>query len=129
MAELCFNLWYYLTDEQLITAIAARAYFLEGSDDDKSAVLFTLSKHDYKVTEAYPPPKELRRKDQNGVHYSVLKDLGIEEVYKEVFAMLQGSLPKGVVFPKDKLFFATPLYDFGHGFVPAIIGDGFVRER
>jgi hypothetical protein len=98
MTELCFNLWYYLNDKQLITAIAARAYFLDGTDEDKSAILSTLSKHDYKITEAYPPPKELRRQHCNGVHYSALEDYGVDEVYKEIFAMLRGSLPKGIAF-------------------------------
>jgi hypothetical protein len=129
MTELCFNLWYYLNEKQLITAIAARAYFLEGADDDKSAILSALSKHDYKITEAYPPPEELRRQHRNGLNYAALKDYGIDEVYKEVFAMLRRSLPKDVAFPNDKLFLATPLYDFGHGFVPARIADGFVTER
>jgi hypothetical protein len=35
----------------------------------------------------------------------------------------KGPLPDGV------LFFATPLYDFGDGFVPARVGDGFITER
>jgi hypothetical protein len=129
LAELCFNLWYYLNEEQLITAIAARGYFLEGTNEDKSAILSTLSKHDYKITKTYPPPEELRRQHRKGIQYSALKDYGIEEIYKEVFTILSQSLPKGVAFPNDKLFFATPLYDFGHGFVPARIGDGFVTER
>jgi len=129
MTELCLNLWYYLNDKQLITAIAARAYFLEGTDDDKSAILLALSKHDYKITEVHPPPEELRHQHRNGVRYSALRDYGIDEFYKEVFAMLRRSLSKDVASPNDKLLLATPLYGFGHGFVPARIAGGFVTER
>jgi hypothetical protein len=51
------------------------------------------------------------------VHYSVLKDHGMEEVYKEVFDELRTSTPSGISFPDDKFFFATPLFDFGNELV------------
>ena len=33
-----------------------------------------------------------------------------------------------LVMADEKLFFATPLFDFGYGFAPAEIGDGFIRS-
>ena len=45
MTELCFNLWYYVNKNQIITGIAVREYFLEGTDERKSEILAVLSKH------------------------------------------------------------------------------------
>jgi hypothetical protein len=69
---------------------------------------------------------------RGAVHYSAVKEFGIEEMYEEVFRAIQTSLPEGVVIPDEKLFYATTLYNFEYGFVPALIGDGFngfIRER
>jgi hypothetical protein len=49
MPELCFNLWYYLDAQQQICAIAARAYLLSGSDEEKAVVLRALSDHEYRT--------------------------------------------------------------------------------
>ncbi len=49
MPELCFNLWYYLDVQQQICAIAARAYLLAGSDEEKAVALRALSDHEYRT--------------------------------------------------------------------------------
>jgi hypothetical protein len=67
--ELCFNLWYYLDHQQNITSIAAKAYLLEGNDDEKAAALLAFSKEDYHTLAPY------RIKP---VHYSVLQRMGVE---------------------------------------------------
>ena len=129
MTELCFNIWYYLNKNQTIKAISARGYFLEGPDENKSAILAVLSKHEYKIVHTWPVPELLRRNYGEAFHYTLVHELGVEEVYKEIFSEIQKSLPKNIILPEDKLFYATPLYDFGKGFVPAVIGNGFIRER
>jgi hypothetical protein len=67
----------------------------------------------------YALPSRLKIIYNNAVHYSALKELGIEAVYQDIFEEIARELPKDVPFPDDKLFFATPLYDFGEGFVQA----------
>jgi len=129
MIELCFNLWYCLDREQNIVAISAKAYMLDGTEDEKAALLKQLSRQDYRTVAAAPAPADLRRRYPNGLRYVALKQFGVEEVFKESFEGIRRSLPKGVPFPEDKLFFATPLFDFGEGFVPAEIGNGFIRDR
>ena len=121
MKELCFNLWYWLDPQQRIFAIAAKAYMLEGSEEAKGAALAELSAREYELVHAVPIAEP--------IHYSELKRRGIEAVYAGEFERIRRSLPKGTPFPEDKLFWATPLYDFGQGHVPALVGDGFITER
>ena len=120
MDEICFNLWYYLDHEQRITSIAAKAYLLDGMDDEKGSALLSSSRDDYHSI----PPHRI-----NPVHYSELQRVGVEEFFAPEFQRIQDELPKGASLPEDKLFFATPLFDFGHGFEPAEIGNGFIRNR
>lgn len=129
MNEICFNLWYYLDKDQLITAIAARQYFIGGEDQEKANVLEALSYNDFKLVPRKALPRALVREYGGHVPYFALKDRGVEEIYKEVFDELQTSIPPGISFPDDKLFLATPLFDFGDGYVPAEIGDGFIRGK
>lgn len=121
MKELCFNLWYWLDPQQRIVAIAARGYMLQGSEDAKGAALAELSVRDYELVQ----PSTLAKP----IHYSELERRGIEAVYGTEFERIRQSLPQGVPFPQDKLFWTTPLFDFGQGHVPAVVGDGFIRER
>lgn len=120
MKELCFNLWYYLDIQERIVAVAARAYLLDGSDEEKGAVLLRLSREDYQIISHAPI---------EAVHYSELQRVGVEEIFKDEFERIRREMPKEIPFPEQKLFYATPLFDFGDGFIPAEIGDGFIRER
>ena len=106
MKELCFNLWYYLDLQQRIVTIAARAYFLDGSEEEKAAVLLKLSREDYRVV----PHVRI-----DAVHYSELQQFGVEEMFKGEFERIR-EMPKEIPFPEQKLFYATPLFDFGDGF-------------
>ena len=129
MDEICFNLWYYLDKDQSITSIAARQYFIRGDDQEKANVLEALSYNDFKLVPKKMLPHALLHEYRGRVHYSALQDRGVEEVYKEVFDELRTTLPSGTSFPEDKLFFATPLFNFGDGYVAAEIGDGFIRSK
>lgn len=123
MSEICFNLWYYLNKQQCITAVAGRAYMLDGSEEEMGEALVALSKHDYKLVAASPPPQGA------GMHYSELKRLGVEALFEKEFQRIRQTFPKNVALPEDKFFYATPLFDFGQGFVPTEIGNGFIKER
>lgn len=123
MGELCFNLWYYLNSRQNITAIAARAYLLEGTDDEKASLLKQLSAHDHSLV------KSTSLNDESDIHYSALEHLGVERIFDDEFERIRRELPEGLTIPYDKLFYATPLFDFGEGFVPAEICNGYIRNR
>jgi hypothetical protein len=129
VTELCFNLWYYLASDQTIRALSARAYLLSGDEKEKGQVLAGLSTDDWRLVPAQPVPEEVRNGFGGEVPYWALKRLGVEAVFVEEFRRLRRELPVEVVFPDEKLYFATPLFDFGEGFTPAEIGDGYIRSR
>ena len=129
MTELCFNIWYYIDKDQNIIAISAREYMLGGDDDSKASILKQLSMFDYKTVDAVQLPASLQKQFSGGVNYSIIRQIGVEEVFKELFEGIRHSTADGISFPEDKLFFATPLFDLGNGFIPIEIGDGYIRER
>lgn len=94
---------------------------LGGDEDAKGTLLAELSACEYLLV----PAQHLAEP----IHYSELQRRGIEVVFGSEFERIRRSLPKGITFPEDKLFWATPLFDFGQGYVPALIGDGFIKER
>lgn len=118
MSEICFNLWYYLDHQQNIVAIAAKAYVLEGSDEEKASALFDCSGEFLSVS----------RRDVTPVHFSILR-IGVEEFFAPEFDRIRRGADQSIVIPEEKLYYATPLFDFGQGFVPAEIGNDFIRER
>lgn len=120
MKEVCVNLWYWLDRRQNIEATAAKAYLLDGGDEEKGAALLRASGEDY---------RSVPRTDIRPVHYSTLGQIGVERFFAAEFKRIQKELPRGLSLPEEKLFWATPLYDFGEGYVPAEIGDGFIRSR
>jgi hypothetical protein len=95
-------------------------YRLGGSDDRKASVLQSRSRKDFRkvAPHAIDP-----------VHYSLLARTGIDSFFAPEFRRIQNELPEGMAVPEDKLFYATPLFDFGRGYVPAEIGNGFITER
>jgi hypothetical protein len=118
--ETCFNLWYYLDEQQNITAIAANAYLLKGSDEQKGLTLSERSEVDYCT---------IAKRAITPLHYSMLPRIGVEEVFFPEFERIRKESPNGMKFSTDKLYCSTPLYDFGEGFEPAEIGDGFIKQR
>ena len=129
MTELCFNIWYYLKPDQTISALAAKAYILDGSEEEKEYMLRSLSRHDYRTVPVYELPAKVKTRYLNGVPYNALKDLGVDLTFEDVFEDITQNLHKAVPLPDDKLIFPTPLFDFGEGFVPAEIGNGFIKVR
>ena len=129
MNEICFCLWYYITPTQAIAGLAAREYLLGGDEEDKVSVLQALSDQDYRLCQLVEVPVPLRSAYLRGVPYSAVQDLGIETVFADEFARIAGRHAPGLKMPDEKLFFATPLFDFGSGYVPAEIGNGYIRER
>ena len=90
MPELCFNLWYYLTPQQAISAIAAREYLLDGEDAEKAAALLRLSVLDFRLLPPRPVPAAVTRQYPGGlVPYHALSALGVEVVYADVFRDIQ----------------------------------------
>lgn len=46
-AEVCLNVWHYVDDTGMVMMLAAKAYALRGTDEEKLAVLKSLAATDY----------------------------------------------------------------------------------
>ena len=92
-----------------------------GKNEDQCAALLTLSDQEYQLVPAIAFGEP--------IHYSELKRRGIEAIYGDEFERIRQELRTHLPLPADKLIYVTPLYDFGYGHVPAVIGEGFVTER
>ena len=127
--ELCFCFWYYLSSRQKILGLAARAYYLSGSDHQKGLLLSALARSDHRTQDFQQLPARLVRSFPSGVPYEAISQLGVEEVFADQVARIVGQMPPDLPIPEEKFFYAQPMFDFGHGFLPCEIGDGFIRER
>lgn len=128
MSEVCFCLWYYISANQKLIGLAARAYCLSGDDDEKGMLLAALAKSDHLTQGRHSVPDRLVRAFSAGVPYQALQQFGVEEVFAEQIVRIKGHLPANLPIPQDKFYFAQPMFDFGFGYVPCEIGDGFIRE-
>ena len=127
--ELCFCFWYYLSGQRNLVGLSARGYYLSGDDDQKGQLLSRLASSDHRTQNISHVPPRLLRLFPDGVPYETVMEFGIEEVFAELIVNIAGRMPPGLPVPEEKLFYAQPMFDFGHGYIPCEIGDGFVRGR
>jgi hypothetical protein len=110
--EICLNLWYVRDEEGFIYSLRARAYFLEGSDDDKLRELQRLSLVDYLIAKAFPIPQRYQL-DKTGVF--VVRGLQIlptkTALFEDAIQFLQSEMPFQTPFdiPDKPLVCITPL--------------------
>jgi hypothetical protein len=64
-----------------------------------------------------------------GEGLAAYSEVGVQLHEGTLLQLFRREVPKGHILPEQNLFNAIPLFDFGEGFVPAQIGDGFIRER
>ncbi|MGW0035959.1 hypothetical protein [Gordonia sp. NPDC003376] len=64
--EVCFNLWAFADVSGLIRRISGKAYILDGSDEQKSAVLRSLAGSDFRTAATRPVPDRLGVVDRDG---------------------------------------------------------------
>ena len=127
--ELCYCLWYFLSPNRKVIGVCSRSYVLGGSDAEKEQVLSALALSDHRSQGVRPPSRRLLTAFPEGIPYEAVSKLGVSEFFAEEFARLAGQMPPSLPVPEGKLFFAQPMFDFGSGFLPCEIGDGFVKER
>lgn len=126
--ELCVNVWYcYSKKTGFINALAGRGYFLSGTDDEKTAVLKSLSVSDYLCVKWQTVPASFHatlvntdNEDQetfSGVlHVADIDDLGFalfEDVLKSIESVQQDYIPikqaASLKVPDSPLFVMTAI--------------------
>lgn len=138
-SELCINLWFCFDKEAgFVDAIAGRGYFLNGSDEQKTAALKILASSDFQNAEWQPIPDRYQTKIVSSVksksesfsgvvHSSDIDILGLdlfEEVFKKIESVNQIYIPLkntgAVKVPDEPLYVITPV-EYSNGIIKAII--------
>lgn len=139
-SELCINLWFCFNKETgFVDAIAGRGYFLNGSDEQKTAALKILASSDFKNVVWQTIPNRYQTKIVRSVnsesksfsgivHSSDIDILGLdlfEEVFKKIESVNQIYIPikntGAVKVPDEPLYVITPV-EYSNGIIKAIIG-------
>ncbi len=127
-SELCINLWYCFDYESgFVHAITGRGYFLNGTDDQKTAMLKVLASSDYLNAKWQPVPERYQLKlvhtptnettSFSGIILATDIDiLGMdlfEDIFKTIESVNQAYLPiknlGTVKVPDEPLYVITPV--------------------
>jgi hypothetical protein len=137
--ELTVNLWAFLDSTTgLIYALAGRAYYLSGDDDQKLTTLRELSRHDFRCADRFPVPERFTLQFGDGTTRSGLTTPQAvrdpeSQLFEEVFGELESALPpipdfrsgkaKEQCFSDDPFCVRTIVYEDEAGNGRAIVTD------
>ena len=140
--EVCLNLWAYADEGGYIARVAARAYVLDGDDDDKLSVLHLLAATDFMHAEWMGVSNQFVVVGSDGermeglAHASMLSD-GVTAgvLFGPLFNKLEDSVPQqarvgkngyaafSLPLPEDPLTVTTVVVEFEDGqLVPMLSG-------
>lgn len=142
--EVCVNLWAYADEGGYIARVAARAYVLDGDDDDKLLALRLLAATDFLHAEWMRVSKQfiVERSDgerMEGIAHASMLDDGVTPgvLFGPLFKKLEESVPQQVRVSKngyvafslplseDPLTVTTVVMEFEDGrLVPMVAGAG-----
>jgi len=122
--EFCLNLWYHVHESGYVFHIAAKAYSLMGTDEQKLAALHTLAQTDYLTAYATPVPALFIAYNVNGeaIHGAVdmkMLHMATMKVFGELIDRIEQQLPPLIMWnggeyktvqqklPGDPLFVLT----------------------
>lgn len=137
--EVIMNLWcIYDQEDKLIYGLAGRAYYVSGTDDEKTALLKSLALTDYVLAKRLPVPDrfsvELNGETMTG--FCNLNELNnpsttlFEEMYDELQQELDSRYngnsidddpDKALVIPKNPLFLISALVEDDDGNIRAMM--------
>ncbi|NML26162.1 hypothetical protein [Zoogloea dura] len=118
--EVCLNLWAYADEGGCIARVAARAYVLDGDDDDKLSVLHRLAASDFIYSEWMRVSKQFAVHGAGGERMA-----GV--LFEPLFKRLEKSIPQQVrvgkngyeafslSLPDDPLTVTTVVMEFEDG--------------
>jgi hypothetical protein len=96
-AEICVNVWHFVDETGMVMMLAAKAYALRGTDDEKLAVLKSLSATDYlSAIQARVPDQYVLSTvdgDLKGVLPASALQMDPVPVFDHLFQKLADSLP------------------------------------
>ena len=135
--EVVLNLWYVRDDEGVIYSLRAKAYVVEGSDEQKLAFLQARAALDYLIAESFSVPERFHlavgATRMPVGHVAMLQSLDSPiALFEDAVRVLEDRFPaqSNLAVPQDPLVCTTPLVQNPAGvIVPSIEGDESGTER
>jgi hypothetical protein len=137
-AEICLNLWYFADETGLVLRLAAKAYALSGTDEEKLAILHALAATDHlTATQGQVPPafvitgnpRELKGAllvstvfDQHSALFSPLMDQVEKELPKLIRSVNSEYEQFTLRIPQDALNVTTGVFEREDGELIARVG-------
>lgn len=115
-SEVVLNLWYVRDDEGVIYSLRAKAYVVEGSDEEKLAFLQARAALDYLIAESFSVPERFHLKVGDTRmpvgHVAMLHSLDSPiALFEDAVRVLEDRFPaqSNLAVPQDPLVCTTPL--------------------
>ena len=129
-SEVVLNLWYVRDDEGVIYSLRAKAYVVEGSDEEKLAFLQARAAQDYLIAESFSVPERFHlnvgETRMPVGHVAMLQSLDSPiALFEDAVRVLEDRFPaqSNLAVPQDPLVCTTPLVQNPAGeIVPSIEG-------
>lgn len=138
-AEICLNLWFYVDDTGVVIRLAGKAYALNGTEQQKLAILHSLSGTDHLTATLAKLPESFVMKSDQGDLRGAVPVASVHENHARVFGPLmdqiERDLPKGirsvndnyeqftVKLPEEPLCVTTAVYERADGELVAHVGN------
>jgi len=137
-AEICLNLWFFVSTTGIITRLAGKAYALTGTGDQQYAILNYLARTDHLTATVGKVPDMFTldigdEKMHGAILMPTISD-DHEGVYGPLMEQIERELPKGFRFingtyesfeiklPQDLLCCTTAVYEQADGELVASVG-------
>lgn len=130
-AEICLNLWYYVDQSGIVLRLAAKAYALSGSDEEKLAALHHMAGTDHLTATLGAVPQRFTLTSEHGTIPGAIPASAVFDDHGALFGPLmdqiERDLPKGirsvndnyeqftVRIPQDPLCVTTGVFEEQNG--------------
>lgn len=126
--EVVLNVWYVRDEEGIIYSLRAKAYVVEGSDEEKMAFLQERARLDFLIAEPFEIPKRFHltigvgrnAKKMPVAHVTMLETLDSPiALFEDAIKTIENRFPvqSDLSIPQDPLFCTTPLMQNKHGII------------
>jgi hypothetical protein len=118
--EVVLNLWYVRDEEGIIYSLRVKTYVIEGTEDEKLALLQERARLDYLIAEPFEIPERFHltigvgnnAKRMPVAHINMLETLASHiALFEDAFKIIESRFPaqSDLSIPQDPLVCSTPL--------------------
>lgn len=135
--EVGLNLWYVRDEEGIIYSLRAKAYVVEGTDEEKLAFLQERATLDYLIADPFEVPKRFNfisgvghdEKEMPVGHIAMIETMDSPiALFEDAIKVIEKRFPaqSDLSIPQDPLVCTTPLMPNKHGIIEPRV-EGHIR--